>query len=96
MQEAGLALAYGDYVDALPAVRVAALAGLVDLALCSVRLTDLLTLRVEETTKERAQRLKQTQVWHPSLHPVPLPTHKGIDHVQVRFSQTDLQLSSRV
>lgn len=74
LQEAGLALAYGDYVDVPPAVRVAALAGLVDLALCSVRLTDLLTVRVEESTKERAQRLKQTQV-RPSLHPVPLLTH---------------------
>ena len=61
-----MALAYGDYVDAAPAVRVAALVGLVDLALCSARLTDLLAVRVEESSKERAQRLKQTQVrtWH--------------------------------
>lgn len=62
VQEAGMALAYGDYVDAPPVVRVAALVGLADLALCSARLTDMLALRVEESSKERAQRLKQTEV----------------------------------
>jgi hypothetical protein len=57
-----MSLAYGDYVDAPPAVRVAALVGLVGLALCSLRLTDILTVRAEETTKERSQRHKQVQV----------------------------------
>ena len=67
-------LAYGDYVDVPPAARVAALMGLVDLALSSIRLTDLLTARVEESTKERSQRLKQLQVscdcskYEPRLH----------------------------
>lgn len=62
LQEAGMSLAYGDYVDAPSAVRVAALAGLVALALSSVRLMDMLTVRAEESTKDRAQRLKQIQV----------------------------------
>lgn len=60
-----MALAYGDYIDAPPAVRVAALVGLVALALSSVRLMDMLTVRAEESTKDRAQRQKQIQVRPP-------------------------------
>ncbi len=56
-QEAGLALAYGDYTDVPPAQRIAALAGLTTLALAGEKVRDLLGRRAEEMATARAPKL---------------------------------------
>ncbi len=57
LQDAGLALAYGDYVDVPPRQRVAALAGLTTLALTGERVRDLLARRAEELATARPPKL---------------------------------------